>query len=273
MYPELFNIGPIAVRSYGVMLAISFFAALYYVYRIAARQKIDFGLLVLVAYVFIFGALVGARLSYVLFHLGEFQHNWLAVINPFHPGQFGISGLNFFGGILGAILFSYIYLKIRRLSVLETYDIYAPTVALGLFFTRIGCFLNGCCFGKETTLPWGVCYPDGSIPHYIFGSVPLHPTQLYTSLYGLLLFFILHHRLINRSFPGQIVALLLIYEAVFRFIIEFFRYYEEEMFFSFFGIHPTYNQIMAMALLLFGLGIYIVQYQVHKAGLMMEIDS
>jgi len=261
MYPELFKIGPFVIRSYGVMLAISFFIGVYYVSRIAKRENKDFGIYLTLAYIMVFAGIIGARLSYVLFHLEEFSGNWTSSFNPFHSERIGIAGLNLYGGVILAVICSYIYLKVKKLSVPETFDVFAPTIGLGLAITRIGCFLNGCCFGTPTDLPWGVEFPEHSIPWYIFGTEHLHPAQLYSSLYGLGLFLFLHWRLKNRLFLGQVVALMFMIEAVFRYAIEYVRYYENAMHVTILGMHPTYNHLISIGLFLLGLGIYIVQHR------------
>ena len=112
MYPELFKIGPFAIRSYGVMLAISFFIGVYYVSRIAKRENKDFGVYLTLAYIMVFAGIIGARLSYVLFHLEEFSGNWISSFNPFHSDRIGIAGLNMYGGVILAVICSYIYLKV-----------------------------------------------------------------------------------------------------------------------------------------------------------------
>jgi phosphatidylglycerol---prolipoprotein diacylglyceryl transferase len=260
MFPELFKIGPIAIRGYGLMLTLSFLLGLFYVYKMSRKRKIDFEPLLTIAYIMIFGGVIGARLFYVLFHLDEFKNDWLASINPFHSGQFGIAGLNLYGGILTAVVITLFYIHRKKLPLLSTLDLFAPTVGLGLIFTRIGCFLNGCCFGTPTDLPWGVVFPPDSIPYYIFGAEHLHPAQLYSSLYGLLLFLLLHWRLKHKLFEGQVVSLLFMVEAIFRYLIEYVRYYETEMTFSFMGMRPTYNQVISIILFIAGLTIYITQY-------------
>jgi len=264
MYPELFNIGPFAIRSYGVMLAISFFFGVYYVSRIAKRENKDFGIYLTLAYIMVFAGIIGARISYVLFHLEEFSGHWTRSFNPFGSDQIGIAGLNLYGGVILAVVCSYIYLKIKKISVLETFDVFAPTIGLGLAITRIGCFFNGCCFGTPTDLPWGIEFPEYSIPWYIFGAQHIHPSQIYSSLYGLGLFLFLHWRLKKRLFFGQVVALMFMIEAVFRYAIEYVRYYEKEMHVNFLGMSPTYNHLISIGLFLLGLGIYIYQYQKNR---------
>lgn len=264
MYPELFNIGPITIRSYGVMLALAFFVGVLYVRHVALRDGKPFERFLTIAYIMIFGGIIGARLSYVLFHLEEFEGNWTSSFNPFGSDEFGIAGLNVYGGVLVAIIGTFVYCRLKKISTLEVFDYFSPALGLGLGIARIGCFLNGCCFGTPTDLPWGVSFPPGSIPYTVYFDAPLHPSQLYTSLYGFGLFLLLHFMMKRKRFVGQLVALMFMIEAVFRFIIEYVRYYEEEMRFQLGGMQPTYNQAISIALFLLGLGIYI--YQGKKRG-------
>ncbi len=259
MYPELFHLGPITIRSYGVMLAIAFLVGVLYVRQVTLRDKKSFDQFLTIAYIMIFGGIIGARLSYVLFHLDEFAGNWTASFNPFGSNEFGIAGLNVYGGVVVAIIGTFVYCHWRKISTLEVFDYFSPGFGLGLGIARIGCFLNGCCFGTPTDLPWGVSFPPGSIPYAVYRDTPIHPSQLYISLYGFALFFLLHFMMKRKRFVGQIVAMLFMIEAVFRFAIEYVRYYEEEMRFHLFGIYPTYNQAIALALFLLGLGIYVFQ--------------
>jgi phosphatidylglycerol:prolipoprotein diacylglycerol transferase len=272
MYPELFKIGPVVIRSYGLALTLSFLLGVIYIYRTARKKNISFDPLLSIAYIMIFGGVLGARLFYVLFHLDEFREDWLSSFNPFHGGQFGIAGLNLYGGILTAVILTYIYLRRKRMPILATFDLFAPTIGLGLIFTRIGCFFNGCCFGTPTTLPWGVVFPTDSIPFYTFGSEHLHPAQLYSSLYGLLLFIFLHWRLKHKIFDGQVLALLFMIEAIFRYAIEYVRYYEDEMMISFLGMHPTYNQIISIVLFLTGLILYLYQFRRHNQSASISLQ-
>ena len=230
----IFQIRPYRDKSLRFDAHLLFSTGVIYVYRVSRKRKIPFDPLLTLAYIMIFGGVLGARLFYVLFHLDEFKNDWLASINPFHSGQFGIAGLNLYGGFSLRLFSFYLYSE-KRLPLLSTLDLFAPTVGLGLIFTRVGCFLNGCCFGTPTDLPWGVEFPNDSIPFYIFGTEHLHPAQLYSSLYGLLLFLVLHWRLKHKSFDGQVVSLLFMVEAIFRYLIEYVRYYETEMTFLSWG--------------------------------------
>ena len=264
MYPELFHIGPLPIRAYGMALAISFFLGVWYIKYLTSRYNRPFDPFLSIAYIMIGGGVIGARIFYVLAHLEDFSGNWWSSFNPFQAGQFGIAGLNLYGGVLVAIAGTWIYCHIKRMSLLDVFDFFSPTLGLGLTVTRIGCFLNGCCFGTPTDLPWGISFPAGSIPHYVFRDAHLHPSQIYSSLYGVLLFVLLHFMMKRRRFVGQLVAVMFMVEAAFRYAIEFVRYYESEMHFSFLGMNPTYNHAISIGLFLLGAGIYVVQMRRGK---------
>lgn len=259
MFPEIFSIGSFSIRSYGLTLAISFFFGVFYAKYVTKRDNKPFEPYLTLSYILIFCGVIGARVSYVLFHISEFQGRWMDTFNPFGGNEFGISGLNLYGGVILSIIGGFLYCKFKKMPITETFDYFAPTLAFGLGITRIGCFMNGCCFGTPTDLPWGVSFPEGSLPYYIFQNQHLHPSQLYSSLYGLGLFLILHFQMKKKSFHGQIVAILFMVEAVFRYLIESVRYYEDAMYVSIGGFHPTYNHLISIALFLLGLVIYMTQ--------------
>jgi phosphatidylglycerol:prolipoprotein diacylglycerol transferase len=252
MCPELFHIGSFPIRAFGIGLALSFLFGVYYVRRVTVRDGKDFEPYLVFAYIMIFGGVIGARLAYVVLHWSDFSNDLLATFNPFQSGHFGIAGLNLYGGVLVAITGSWLYARVKKIPILEVFDYFAPALVLGIGISRIGCYLNGCCFGTPTDLPWGVEFPIGSIPWAVFGSVHLHPAQLYSSLYGFGLFFLLNYLMKRRAFVGQLVAILLMSEAAFRFAIEYVRYYESEMHFTWLGMHPTYNQLASWALFIAG---------------------
>jgi prolipoprotein diacylglyceryltransferase len=101
-------------------------------------------------------------------------------------------------------------------------------------------------------------FPHDSIPYSVFGSQHIHPAQIYSSLYGIGLFVGLHYLVKNRRFVGQAAAVFLMVEALFRWAIEYVRYYESEMHFEIWGMHPTWNQVVSYGLFAGGLIIYLV---------------
>lgn len=265
MLPELFNIGPVPIRAYGLMLALAFFFCVMYLKYVTEKDNKPFEPFLTVAYLLIFGGILGGRLSYVLLHLEDFSADWTASFNPFASGQFGISGLNLYGGVLMAIILAFLYLKWKKMSVLEVFDYCSPPLALGIGFGRIGCFLNGCCYGTPTDLPWGITFPVGSIPFYEFGLQPIHPAQLYSALYAFSLFALLHYGRKYKQFHGQLFAVVLMIEALMRFLIESVRHYEDAMYFNLGSLQPTYNHVASILLFATGLVIYITQMRRRQA--------
>lgn len=259
MYPEIVKIGPVVIRAYGIMLFISFLAGLFYVRLRAKTKNLNADFVTNLAFLVIFCAIIGARLFYVFYHWSEFSGNLLDIINPFGSGgTIGIAGLNLYGGLVAAIGGGLIYIWIKKAPFWTTMDLFAPPLALGTFFTRIGCFLNGCCFGKTCSLPWGIHFPEGSIPYSIFGNQAIHPTQIYMSLYGLIMFIVLILLEKRKHFAGMIFAVWLMMESAFRFMIEFVRYYEQAMIPNFFGTELTYNHIVAVIFFIAGLALFLI---------------
>ncbi len=133
-------------------------------------------------------------------------------------------------------------------------DICSVSVALGILFTRIGCFLSGCCFGSPTSCPIGVVFPADSPAGYLFSGQSIHPTQLYSSFYGLVILAAL--LLVERkwSFNGFTFAFLCIFYGAARFTVDFFRYYEE----SAVLVGLTYNQVISIGLAAMGIVLLLV---------------
>ena len=255
MHPELFRIGPFAVHSYGVMLAISFIVGIYVAVKKAEKRGIKGEEIVNLGFIIILASIVGARLFYVLFHLNEFRGRWIYAFWPVQEdGTIGLGGLILLGGFIFAFLSAVVYLWYKKLNFWKIADSIAPAIALGVFFTRIGCFLNGCCFGTACSEPWGVVFPSNSPAGSIMGNVHIHPTQLYSSFYGLVIFGILMWRDHRRKFDGEIIALFLILYGISRFIVDFYRYYESQMFLVD-GLQ--FNQIISLILIFIGIGMLI----------------
>jgi phosphatidylglycerol:prolipoprotein diacylglycerol transferase len=219
MYPELFRIGSFPINTYGVFLALAFLSAILVTVRLAERDGLpreriyDLCLWMLVA------SLVGSKIL-MLFTEPEYRYNPLQLISL----DFLRSGGVFYGGLLGAVTVGFLLMKRYQLPWWRTADACAPGIALGNFFGRQGCFAAGCCWGKPTTLPWGVKFSQ--LGHDITG-VPmdqaLHPTQLYESLVMLAVFFFLLWLHQRKRFAGQLILLYAVLYALIRFTIEFFR--------------------------------------------------
>ncbi len=239
MHPILLKLGTLNIYTYGLMLFISFVVGIKLVeYRtkkfgVEPKKITDLALIVLLAVV------LGSRLLYVIFHWSEFSSDLIGII-AFWRG--GLAGLMFYGGLVGAILAGLLYAKSQKLPLLRMFDAVAPAIVLGEFFTRIGCFFNGCCFGKPTDLPCGMIFPSDSPAGYIFQNTAIHPTQLYSSLTGLSLFIIALWLERRKLKPGILFFFIMGLYSLYRFVIDFVRYYEDQGNF-------LINQIISMILI------------------------
>jgi len=255
MHPTIISIGPLAIRSYGLMLAIGFLSGIMFAAWRARKAGENPDHIYNISVWIVISSLLGARLYYIITHYSEFRVDdtgsvlvriFLELKNMFWPigsdGQIGISGLVLYGGLILATAASAYYLKKHRLSVLLYMDILAPSIGLGEFFTRIGCFLNGCCFGYPTDSVCGVVFPEDSAAGFYYPNTPIHPAQLYNSFAGLLIFGLLVYLERYKKFNGFTALLFFILYSVGRFTIDFFRYYEKSM--TFHGL--SHNQILSL---------------------------
>jgi phosphatidylglycerol:prolipoprotein diacylglycerol transferase len=231
MHPELFRIGPLAIHSYGVMLALSFLIGIYLAVRNGKKRGIKEDEIVNVAFIIIIASIVGSRLFYVLFHIQEFQGRWIYAFWPVQEdGTIGLGGLILLGGFILAFLSAALYMSYKKLNFWKVADSIVPSIAFGIFLTRIGCHLNGCCFGKACGLPWGVSFPLNSPAGSVMGGSHIHPTQLYSSLNGLIIFLVLSWLDRKNYFDGVLTGSFFILYGIARFVVDFFRYYEDQMF-------------------------------------------
>ena len=219
MYPELFRIGSFPINTYGVFLALAFLSAILIAVRLAARDGLPRERIYDLCLWMLLASLVGSKIL-MLFTEPEYRDHPLQLFSL----DFLRSGGVFYGGLLGALLAGYFLMKRYRLPWWKTADACAPGIAIGNFFGRQGCFAAGCCWGKPTTLPWGVKFTE--LGHEITG-VPtdtyLHPTQLYESFAMLLVFFFLFWLHKRKRFNGQVILAYALLYSVIRFLIEFLR--------------------------------------------------
>lgn len=259
MCPVLFRIGPLSVKSYGLLLVIAFMAGIFLALRrtrkagIRPERVIDLALIVLIS------SLVGSRFFYVIYHLEEFQGHFGDVVNPFQSsGEIGIGGLSMMGGVVLSVLAGLAYLFYKRMPIWKVADSVAPSFPLGLAFARIGCFLNGCCPGKATDSFWGITFPPDSYAGYFFPGVKLLPTQLFSSLAGFIIFLLLLYLERYKTFEGFTFWLMLVFYSAWRLIVDFFRYYEESMiFFRFGNIEISQNQILSLSIFLISIYVWL----------------
>jgi len=215
MYPILFRLGSLNIYAYGFFIAIGFVLGFFHAARRGREEGIPFERMVDLLFCIVLSAIIGSRSLFVLVNFEHYRDY------PFHIFRIWEGGLVFYGGLILAVAVSFGYLRWNRLPAWKFADLFSPSIALGLFFGRIGCFFAGCCYGKETSLPWGVTFIDpNSLARLNFS---LHPTQIYEALGSLAIFFFLNWKRRRKAFEGQIFYLFLLFYSVIRFLIEFLR--------------------------------------------------
>ncbi len=219
MFPELFRIGNFPINTYGVFLALAFLCAILIAVKLAARDGLPKEKIYDLCLWMLLASLIGSKVL-MFFTEPEYRdHPWQLISLDFLR-----SGGVFYGGLIGAVLTGYFLMKRYKLPWWKTADACAPGIAVGNFFGRLGCFSAGCCWGKPTTLPWGVKFTE--LGHEITGvpiDVPLHPTQLYESFSMFIVFFFLLWLHKHKRFNGQVILLYALLYSVIRFLIEFLR--------------------------------------------------
>jgi phosphatidylglycerol:prolipoprotein diacylglycerol transferase len=207
MHPILFTIGPFTLRSYGLMMALGFGAGMLlasYLYRAGRDKDAIFDI---TAWIMI-GSIIGARLMYVAVQPAEFVGRPWAVVAVWQ------GGLVYYGGLIGACVAAWLW-NLRRKAGWDIIDAMTPGLALGQALGRVGCFLNGCCYGRESA-SCGVVFP-GVSEH------PMLPVQLYeaAACLGLAAALAAWHG--RKKFPGQVFGIYLLAYAALRFSLEFLR--------------------------------------------------
>lgn len=241
MHRVVLEFGPFRIQSYGLMLALGFLLGGILLLRAARKKSLDEGTMVNLIYVIVFASVVGARLMYVLAHLDDYGGNPVEILKIWE------GGLTLYGGLLLAVVAAVLYMKHAGLPIVVICDLAAPSVALGKVLTRIGCFLNGCCFGVESHLPWAVEFPRACQAGSVFPGASLHPTQLYSSALSLIVFLVLVLLGRRKTRPGDVFWSFLLMDSVVRFGLAFVRYAESgASAFSLGDVTIDYNQLIAV---------------------------
>jgi phosphatidylglycerol:prolipoprotein diacylglycerol transferase len=258
MHPILIDLGFKQLHTYGLMLALGFLAALLFCRHESKRIGLNPALVPDLLLWVIGGGIIGARLLYVVIHAEEFTD----VVSIFAIWK---GGLVYYGGFAGGVTGGIIFARRHKIKVLDLADLSMPAAMLGQGIGRWGCFMAGCCYGKQVdaSFPLGVAFPaskDSLIPANLQNpdmahpTVFLHPTQLYMSFNALVLFLVCWWLFRHRKHRGVVTGVLLVLYAVTRSCIEMLRgdYLER----VFFGPLST-SQWASVPLLLFGLYLLI----------------
>ncbi len=245
------------VYGFGLLVVAAFYTALALAVRRARREGLDPDSLYDLALWMLLGGVLGARLFYVVEYWGVRIHSLADVVKIWE------GGVVFYGGLVGGFAGFFLARRFRPFPVLATLDVLAPSVAIGSGIGRIGCFLNGCCFGDVCPFPaLSVRFPKGSPPWNAeqarglidtdaLTSLALHPTQIYAALDGLLLFFLLGAFYPVRRRDGEVFALLMVCYPISRFVIERLRDDESALYAG-----MTVSQLVSVGLLALGLAFW-----------------
>jgi phosphatidylglycerol:prolipoprotein diacylglycerol transferase len=214
------QIGSFAIHWYGILVATGFLAGLWTASRraplagIPAEKVLDIGPWLII------GSILGARALYVFtFWREEFAGQPL--LNMFMVWR---GGLVFYGGLVGACLGTILFARVKKIPLWKLADVLTPSISLGYVFGRIGCLMNGCCYGRACSLPWAIRFPPGHETHPVGSpATPVHPTQIYEALLSLVLYFVLAWLYRRKKFDGQIFAVYLVVYACLRSFVEMFR--------------------------------------------------
>ena len=227
MYPDIIKLGPLTVHSYGLFISLAFtFGIILASYRAKARN-IDVSMVLDMSIYAIVSAIVGSRIVYIIVNYKDYLKDPIRVFY-IHQG-----GLVFYGGLIGVIITLSYYIRVHKLEFFEIADLLIPSLPLGHMLGRIGCFLNGCCYGACTTSAYGVVFPGLHNPS------PRHATQLYESLFCLLSLFLLLfiEKYLKKS--GYLFVTYIYLYSAWRFSIEFLRDDDRGAFM--FGLSPSQN--------------------------------
>ena len=251
--PIIFEIGPVALRWYGLMYLIGFAAAFWLASRRLPRTPWNKDELSDLLFYCFLGVIVGGRFGYVMFYsFSSFLEN------PLYLFKIWEGGMSFHGGCIGVILAAFIFARIKKWEFLAVGDFIAPLVPIGLGAGRIGNFINGELWGRETTVPWAFMFPDA-------GENPRHPSQLYEFfLEGAVLFVILWLYSARPRPVGSVGGLFLLGYGTFRFIVEFYR--EPDAHLGLYDIGLSQGQLLCIPMILAGIGLIIYANKSGKIG-------
>jgi phosphatidylglycerol---prolipoprotein diacylglyceryl transferase len=239
----LFSIHGFPLHTYGVLIALGFLIGIILAAREARRVGIEPARMLDLCFWILVSGLAGARLLYIITNIPDYasvcrdgiHQGWRSGLwNCTAAIHIWEGGLVFYGGFLGAMLLVLWYVRRHQMKFLRTADVLAPSLAMGHFWGRLGCYAAGCCWGRACGLPWGARFPRGSL---VFDDMlgrgllepgseltpPIHPTQLYEAGGELMIFFLLLALRRRKRFDGQVLLAYLVLYPVLRSIIEVFR--------------------------------------------------
>lgn len=241
------------IYGFGMMLVLAFIFSPWLAWWRARKEGLDGDVVLDMGFWVFVAGLVGARTFYCIEYWGRDIHSLLDAF------QYWKGGIVYYGGIVGGAIGFFVYRWFYPFPLRPYLDALAPSVALGTFFGRLGCFLNGCCYGDQCSLPWAVSFPAksaawwhqfnaGLITEGARASLPVHPTQIYSAIDALVLLILLSAYYPMRRRDGEVMGVLMLAYPITRFLIEYIRN-DEGAFYA--GL--TISQNISIGLFLAGL--------------------
>ena len=227
-----FYIGSRPIYWYGIMMAVAFLACVIHWMALARKQGMSPSLGTDIAFWLMLSGIVGARIGYIISNLSFFMaHPWTV----FRIDQ---GGLVFYGGFIACCMAVVIFARVKKEKFWPFSDFVISALPLGHAIGRIGCFLNGCCYGTYCTLPWAVVFnPNPDI------QMGRHPTQLYSSILNFIIYIVLLKFYFKRKREGRVLALYLMLYPLSRFFLEFFRG-DERMYWYGFSVAQVLSAVL-----------------------------
>src|SRR5438105_9701945 len=264
----------IPIHTYGILVAAGFLVAMSLAARAAERAGLSRDKVFDLSFGILVAAMIGSRILFIIVNWDEYAHDLVGIV------QFWKGGLVFYGGVIGAVLFSVWYMRRREMPFLPYADAMGPTVAIGQALGRLGCFSAGCCWGGacDAHYAFAARFPPESLAYQSQVStrlitagapstIPIHPTQLYEALGCALIFLFLTYWRSRKRFHGELLALYLMLYAPLRAVVETFRGDEERgRVFNFLGgwaRHAWWNlstsELISVGIFAAGVAIYVVR--------------
>lgn len=252
MHPVLLEFGRIKIYSWGFMLAIAVIVSIIGLTKMFKREGYDPDSVIDLVIILVLGGILGSRLLYI------FAYQWQELLTD--PAAVlslkdGIQGLVWYGAVILDVPLFIWYLRRKKYPLWNILDMFAPFVALGYAIVRVGCFLNGCCYGEVTSSVCGVVFP------YV-DSFTRYPTQLFSTFMNLLLFGLLLWYYPRRKYDGEVFVFYFMGYSIYRFLIEFMRVSQIN-----FGPF-TMSQIISMAIFIIALLLHI--YKIKQVAAQKE---
>jgi phosphatidylglycerol:prolipoprotein diacylglycerol transferase len=272
----------IPIHTYGILVASGFLVAMTLAARAAERAGLDRDKVMDLSFGILVAAMIGSRALFIIVNWNEYSHDLIGIF------EFWKGGLVFYGGFIGAVLFSLWYMSKHDMAFLPYADAMAPTVAIGQALGRLGCFAAGCCWGGacDAHYAFAAHFPPESLAYqsqvgnHIISSgalstIPIHPTQLYEALGTALIFAFLTYWRSRKRFHGELLALYLMLYAPLRAFVETFRGDEERgRVFNFVGSwarnawwNLSTSELISVGIFAAGAAIWIVQNRKERQAL------